>query len=129
MFPLLKQKLALKNAELSNRLVLPPMATEKSAKGMVSQELCDYYERMSRGGYLGLIYTEHSYVSCDGQASPQQLSIADDTCLPGLTRLVKTIHAARPHLPSQGFRLWGQALSSTPLLRPNAMAAPFSQKP
>lgn len=127
MFPLLKQKLALKNAELSNRLVLPPMATEKSAKGMVSQELCDYYERMSRGGYLGLIYTEHSYVSCDGQASPQQLSIADDTCLPDLTRLVKTIHDNGVKVIAQINHAGSSASSSItglPVVGPSAVLNP-----
>ena len=92
-FPFLQQPLFLKSCELKNRLVLPPMATEKASQGIVSQELCHYYESMSHGGYLGLIFIEHSYVSPEGQASPHQLSIADDTTISGLSRLVEVIHA------------------------------------
>ena len=67
-FPFLQQPLSLKSCELKNRLVLPPMATEKASQGIVSHELCHYYENMSHGGYFGLIFIEHSYVSPEGQA-------------------------------------------------------------
>lgn len=41
---LLNTPIKINNLELSNRLVLPPMATAKSeGYGEVSQNLCDYY--------------------------------------------------------------------------------------
>ncbi len=80
---------------LHNRLVLPPMATAKSAAdGKVTDALCAYYAEKAHGGYVGLVITEHCYVNLQGKASEGQLSIADDSDIPGLTRLVDTIHAA-----------------------------------
>ena len=79
--------------ELANRLVMPPMATEKSmAGGKVSPELIDYYEEKSRGGYIGLIIIEHSFVRPDGKASEGQLSSGDDSVIGGLRSLAKAIH-------------------------------------
>ena len=47
--PLLHQPIQLGSLTLKNRLVLPPMATEKSDKGQVTQALVDYY------GVMGLM--------------------------------------------------------------------------
>jgi len=80
------------NLELANRLVMPPMATEKSkAGGKVSRELIEYYEEKSRGGYISLIIIEHSFVRPDGKASEGQLSVADDSMVEGLSLLARTI--------------------------------------
>lgn len=66
----LNQPLVLQGMRLNNRLVMPPMATAKStAEGAVTQALCEYYRARADGGFLGLIITEHSYVSAPGQAS------------------------------------------------------------
>lgn len=80
------------NITLKNRLVMPPMATEKSKDGIVSSALLDYYDRMTAGGYLGLVIQEHSYVSKEGQASPNQVSIASDEDIEGLRGIVEVIH-------------------------------------
>ena len=75
----LNQPLVLQGMRLNNRLVMPPMATAKStAEGAVTQALCEYYRARAEGGFLGLIITEHSYVSAQGKASTGQLSAADD---------------------------------------------------
>jgi len=62
---------------LFNRLVMPPMATEKSSvDGNVSDALCDYYREKLQGKHIGLIITEHSYikpldvVKCNGTHLP-----------------------------------------------------------
>lgn len=79
--------------ELKNRLVMPPMATAKGAEtGEVTRPLIDYYEEKSRGGYIGLIITEHFYISQEGKANKGQISIADDSCIPGLQKLTDAIH-------------------------------------
>lgn len=79
--------------ELHNRLVMPPMATEKSAAGgNVSPGLIEYYDEKSRGGYIALIIIEHSYVRLDGKASDDQLSAADDSVIEGLKALADIIH-------------------------------------
>lgn len=90
---LLNTPIAIGTIELKNRLVMPPMATAKATEeGEVTPQLCEYYAEKSAGGYLGLILTEHSYVSLEGKAGKGQLSIADDHTIKGLTDLTRVIH-------------------------------------
>lgn len=90
---ILDTPITINHMELPNRLVMPPMATSKSAgDGSVSEALCDYYREKSKGGYIGLIITEHSYISQEGKASKGQLSFADDSMVPGLKKIVDAIH-------------------------------------
>lgn len=90
---LLNTPIKIGNLDLKNRLVMPPMATAKSSEnGEVTAQLCDYYGEKTAGGYIGLVITEHSYVSMEGKASKGQLSIADDSTVEGLRRLTDTIH-------------------------------------
>lgn len=78
---------------LKNRLVMPPMATAKAYDdGRVSQDILDYYEEKSKGGYISLIIIEHSYISEEGKASLNQLSIADDSLINDLKKLSRIIH-------------------------------------
>ena len=86
--PITIGKLSLKNC-----LVMPPMATSNATdSGAVTRRLCDYYDEKSAGGYIGLIVTEHSYVSIEGKAGPGQVSIAQDDDVSGLSSLTEIIH-------------------------------------
>lgn len=90
---LLNTPLTIKDMRLTNRLVMPPMQTSKSnPDGTVGQGICDYYGEKSRGGFLSLLITEHSFVRMDGKASDGQLSMADDQVVPGLRALAKIVH-------------------------------------
>ncbi|HWQ42734.1 MAG TPA: NADH:flavin oxidoreductase [Desulfosporosinus sp.] len=78
---------------LSNRLVMPPMATAKSdPDGKVNQSVLNYYAEKSEGGYLSLIIIEHSFIQLDGKASDLQLSVSEDSVLEGLRKLAEVIH-------------------------------------
>ncbi|MFT9497631.1 NADH:flavin oxidoreductase [Anaerosolibacter sp.] len=78
---------------LSNRLIMPPMATAKSgADGKVSEEVLEYYKEKSEGGYISLIIIEHSFISQEGKASENQLSVAEDSTIAGLRELAHVIH-------------------------------------
>ncbi len=86
--PLEKGKLILKN-----RLVFPPMATSKAEPdGRISRDILDYYEEKSKGGHIGLLIVEHSFVSQEGKAGRNQLSIADDSKVDDLRKLSAIIH-------------------------------------
>jgi len=78
--------------ELRNRLVMPPMASEKSDDGYVTDGLCRYYTDRTKSGKIGLVITEHCYIAKQGKASSGQLSIADDGCIEGLKKLTDCIH-------------------------------------
>ena len=89
----LLQTLETEKLVLNNRLVFPPMATEKSNEGgKLGQGILDYYNEKSMGGYISLIIIEHSFVNEKGRASKGQLSVADDRNNEGLKELASTIH-------------------------------------
>lgn len=79
---------------LSNRLIMPPMATAKSEEdGKVSKAVLDYYHEKSQGGYISLIIIEHSFINQQGKASKNQLSVADDSLVEELKKLSDIIHS------------------------------------
>lgn len=79
--------------QLSNRLVMPPMATAKADdEGIVSQALLDYYDEKTKGGYISLVIIEHSYVRKDGKGQPRQLFSGSDEVLDGLMKLAEVVH-------------------------------------
>lgn len=90
---LLNTPIKIGSLELKNRLVMPPMATSKAnEKGQVTAQICDYYDEKSAGGYIGLIITEHSYVSQEGKAGKGQLSMAKGSDVVGLNCLTDIVH-------------------------------------
>jgi len=93
------------NLELKNRMVMSPMVTCFAGdKGEVTQRMVDYYAERACGE-VGLIVIEATYYSAGRH--PGRLSIHDDEFIPGLRRLLNTIHeadckAAVEINPSQG---------------------------
>ena len=82
----------LKHMTLKNRLILPPMAAVKGdEQSRVNEGTLKYYDDMASKGF-GLIFTEHMFVSPEGQASEKQLSISRDSDLEGLRKIVETVH-------------------------------------
>jgi 2,4-dienoyl-CoA reductase-like NADH-dependent reductase (Old Yellow Enzyme family) len=91
--PYLQAALTTGKLPLANRLVMPPMATSRAEPdGTVSQALLDYYDDKSRGGAIGLVIIEHSYISRQGQNRVGQPSVAHDGTIEGLGRLADVIH-------------------------------------
>ena len=85
--------LQVKNLELANRIVFPPMANNLAADdGKVTQRLFEHYA--ARADQVGLIIVEHSYVNPTGRINNNQLGIHTDDCVAGLTELVEVIHNA-----------------------------------
>jgi len=84
--------LEVKGFTLKNRIVMPPMQTSlAAASGAVTDDLIDHYVRRSRA--LGLLIVEHSYVALNGRLSERQLGIYDDTLVPGLQKLSRSVHS------------------------------------
>ena len=77
---------------LTNRLVMPPMATSNCPDGIVTESILDYYKEKSQGGYISLIIIEHSYIAQEGRAGKGQISIADNCDLDKLKELSDIIH-------------------------------------
>jgi len=83
-----------KNVEIPNRVVMPPMGTNLgNADGTVSEANIAYLKRRAKGG-PGLIITEIVAAHPDGIAIDTQLGAYDDRFIPGLAKLVKVAHEA-----------------------------------
>jgi len=69
------------------------MATAKAdADGNMTDELLAYYDEKSRGGALGLVITEHCYITKQGMNRTGQPSIADDDTIEGWRRMTEVFH-------------------------------------
>lgn len=70
------------------------------ADGQATPALFELYAKLARGG-VGLIISGHAAVSPEGLARVGQLLIHDDSCIPGLSFLTRTVHAAGGKLAVQ----------------------------
>ena len=83
----------IRNVELVNRAVMPPMGTNLGKKdGTVSDALIAYIRRRAVSG-PGLIITEITAIHPTGSVINTELGIHDDRFIPGLKTLADTIHA------------------------------------
>lgn len=99
---LLNTTIRIGNMELNNRLVMPPMAISKADRdGKATENTFAYYDEKSKGGYIGLIIAEHCYISQEGKASNGQLSIADDSSIEGLNKIVSIVHGNGSRIMAQ----------------------------
>lgn len=90
---IIKTPITVNKLTLKNRLVMPPMATSKSnVDGSVNQALCDYYNEKTKGGNIGLVILEHSFILKTGKVRPEMISIAEDNKIDGLKKLVDIVH-------------------------------------
>lgn len=89
-----KTRMSIGNLELEGRIIMPPLGTYKcDENGYVTGEVIEYYRERAKNPNVSMIITEHAYISQKGKAKANQLSVADDTVIPGLQRLVDAIHA------------------------------------
>lgn len=78
--------------ELKNRTIMAPMSAALGhPDGTMSDELIAYYTARAKGG-IGLILTEYAFVTPEGRSSDHQISIADDSVIPGLQKLTRIMH-------------------------------------
>ena len=84
----------IRQMELPNRVVMPPMGTNLgNPDGTVSEANLAYLRRRARGG-AGLVITEISVVHPTGMVISNELGSYDDRFLPGLRKLAGVIHEA-----------------------------------
>ena len=84
----------IRDFQIRNRIVLPPMQTGKAGEtGEVTEELIKHYEQYCPD--VGLIIVEHSFVHSSGKYSDGQLGIDRDQLVPGLETLAKRIKQGR----------------------------------
>ena len=80
MHMILDKEITIGKLTVGNRLVMPPMQTNKTAGGHVTDELAEYYGERAAGSRPGIIITEHSCILPDACAAERKLMIdSDDT--------------------------------------------------
>ena len=89
---ILETPIAIGSLTLANRLVMPPMQTNKTDCGHVTDALVCYYRERALYSRPGLIITEHSCIAESGRAAEEQLSIAEDARIEEHKRLTDAIH-------------------------------------
>lgn len=87
---MLREHIKINRLELRNRIVMPPMATGKADHGRPDDSLVAHYA--ARAKATGLIIVEHEYVSPEGMAHGNQLSMADGSVIPAYEKLTKAVH-------------------------------------
>lgn len=83
----------IKNLEIKNRIVLPPMVCFGFAEdnGFVSEKNINHYESIAKGG-TGLVIVEATSVNKDGRLSTDQLGIWSDDYIEGLSKIADVCH-------------------------------------
>ena len=92
----MKTRIKINERSLSSPYVMPPMATEGTATGEVTDGMIRYYEKMVKNSNFGLFILEHAFVEEWGKATPKQLSLAKDSDLEGHKKLVEAMKRIRP---------------------------------
>jgi len=118
--------------KVKNPIVMAPMTTfSGNSDGTVSDGELSYYKARSKG--VGIVITATTYVSPSGKGFPGQFAAFNDSFLPGLKKLAKTIkgegalailqmvHGGRMAMPTE--IPGGQTISASAIAaeRPGAM--------
>ncbi len=126
----LHQSMTIGSITIQNRLAMPPMQTNKTNNGHVTDELVAYYRERAKGSHPGIIITEHSCISPNARASEKQLSIATDDMIQEHRRLTDAIHEggskAFVQLNHAGSTTIDEAVSASTV---NIPSKPLSHKP
>jgi len=124
-FDTLFSPFTLDGLRLKNRVLMAAMGNNLShPDGTVSDRAIAYYGERAKGG-AGLIITEASPVSLSGRHRGQGLCAYDDSFLPGLRRLVNSVHAHGSAMALQlhhAGRLADPKISGRPALAPSPIA-------
>ncbi len=91
---MINDPICIRNLKLENRLVMPPMQTDRSERGHVTDSMVQYYYDRALFSRPGLIISEHCCITESGRASRGQLSIAEDNCVAEHRRITEAIHSA-----------------------------------
>lgn len=100
-FQKLFSPIKLGSLELTNRFVIPPMATNLANKdGTVSQALIDYWVARAKGGW-GLLIVEFTAIDPLGKVGACHPCLWSDKFIDGLKRLTDAVHNYRGRIAIQ----------------------------
>ena len=90
-YPNLSKPIQIGKHLVKNRIFMPPISTNLGNKGYVTDELVEHYKARAKGG-VGLFVTEVVTVEPTYVYLPGDMSIYDDSFIPGRKKLVEGVH-------------------------------------
>ena len=102
LFPNLFSPIQIGKTMVKNRIFMPPLSTNLAEKGYVTDALIEHYSNRAKGG-VGLIITEVTTVEPVYTYLPGDMSIYDDSYIPGWKKLVDAVHQYDTKILSQLF--------------------------
>ncbi len=90
-FPSLFSPIKIGETVVKNRIFMPPISTNLADKGYITEELIQHYTARAKGG-VGLIVTEVTTVEPVYTYLPGDMSICDDSYIPGWKKLTDSVH-------------------------------------
>lgn len=90
-YPHLFSPVRIGETTVKNRIFMPPISTNLADKGYVTDDLVAHYAARAKGG-VGLIVTEVTTVEPTYTYLPGDMSICDDSYIPGWEKLTKAVH-------------------------------------
>lgn len=128
-YPNLFSPIKLGKTTVKNRIFMPPLSTNLADKGYVTDALVEHYSNRAKGG-VGLIITEVTTVEPTYTYLPGDMSIYDDSYIPGWKKLVDAVHNYDTKIMSQLFHPAYMAfpLPGTPQLIAPSNVGPYYAK-
>lgn len=128
-FPHLFEPIRIGKQTVKNRIFMPPLSTNLADKGYVTDALIEHYSNRAKGG-VGLIVTEVTTVEPTYTYLPGDMSIYDDSYIPGWKKLVDAVHQYDTKILSQLFHPAYMAfpLPGTPQLIAPSNVGPYYAK-
>lgn len=128
-FPNLFSPIQIGETTVKNRVFMPPISTNLADKGYVTDALVEHYAARAKGG-VGLIVTEVTTVEPTYVYLPGDMSIADDSFIPGWEKLTAAVHAYGTKILPQLFHPAYMAfpIPGTPRLIAPSFVGPYYAK-
>lgn len=130
-FPELFRPFRIGSLQITNRIVMPPMATNfAEADGSISARQIAYYLRRAQGG-VGYITFEHTGILPQGKASPNMALIDKDEKISGFCQLTEAIHQAGGKIVIQinhAGRQTSASITGEPIVAPSPISCPVRQE-
>lgn len=121
----------IKNLELPNRIVMPPMATNFADEtGAVNDRHIAYYLRRVRGG-VGYVTFEHTGIHKEGRAFANMALIDSDAQIPSFRKLVDALHREDGRIVIQinhAGRQTSSTITGSPTVAPSAIPCPVRKE-
>lgn len=128
-YPHLFSPIRIGETVVKNRIFMPPLSTNLGDKGYVTDELVEHYKARAKGG-VGLFVTEVVTVEPTYVYLPGDMSIHDDSFIPGWKKLVEGVHEYGAKILPQLFHPAYMAfpLPGTPRLIAPSFVGPYYAK-